>query len=105
MSSKDEGVGEGKWIDMSSQERLIKYSRDIQNNTLYFLMQNVGQLFDDDEDLITQCQNTMIDKKGHRPSMEAIRRWIKTFTAKNGDYEKIDTARGIVIQKRIKEVI
>lgn len=92
-----------KWIDLSASERLIRYSRGIQAGVEAFLIHNEGQLFDDDEDILTQMQNTMKDKKGNMPSMEACRRWFKAFTAKNAKFQTLESGRGIVIQHRIRE--
>ena len=103
-------IAEGlRHIDMSSEERLIKYSRDIQKYTKQWLDENVGQLFPDNKTMAMECANTMAfgtkGKNGSHPSWKTVLSHIEQYTVGNEAWELIDQTAGIVISRRLKEQV
>ena len=85
--------------DITAIDRHYYRSLRIRRSISKWMARNIGQLFDDWEDLCTQAANEA------RPScsMECAGRWIKTFSAKNGSFELIASEAGLVIALRLSE--
>ncbi|MGI0012847.1 MAG: hypothetical protein ACREBU_05295 [Nitrososphaera sp.] len=93
-----------KHIDMSSEERLIKYSRDIQKFTKRWLDENVGQIFDSNKEMAMECANTMKfgvkGKQGSHPSWKTVLSHIEQYTVANEAWELVEQVAGITIERR-----
>jgi len=85
--------------DITSTERFINRSKKIRKGCYAFLRLQVGQTFDDLQDLADTCSNAIAQK----PNPETCKRWIRALCAKNGDFELSDQPAGLVIRLRERD--
>jgi hypothetical protein len=69
-----------KSVDTSAEERFYNRSKRIRKKIYNFIRENVGQRFEDFEDMCNQAANYA------KCSPVTSGRWIKVYTAPNGDF-------------------
>jgi len=80
-----------KWPDMTATERHISRSLRIRRQIMKFMVQNVGQAYEEPSDLANQAANAA------GCASETAARWIKQFTAPGALFSLIEQPVGIVL--------
>jgi hypothetical protein len=84
--------------DITSNERHIRRSQKIRAGVYAFLRLQVGQVFEDEQEIADMCCNSIKQK----PNPETCKRWIGTLTSRNGPFELSPQPAGLVV--RLREV-